>query len=36
MRKSLFAVAVAMLALFGTAASAAARIASTGCCPLCR
>ena len=36
MKMKLVGYAVALVALFSTAAAAATRVAATGCCPLCR
>jgi hypothetical protein len=36
MKMKLFGLAAAFIAMFGTAAAAATKMASTGCCPLCK
>jgi hypothetical protein len=36
MKMKLIGLAAALVAMFGTAAAAATKIGSTGCCPLCR
>ena len=36
MRIRLLGLAAALIAMFGTAAAAGTRLASTGCCPLCK
>jgi hypothetical protein len=36
MKIKLVGLAAALVAMFGTAAAAATKVASTGCCPLCR
>jgi hypothetical protein len=36
MKLRLLALATAFIAMFGTAAAAATKVAATGCCPLCR
>jgi hypothetical protein len=36
MKTKVFGFAVALLALVSTAASAATKVAGTGCCPLCK
>lgn len=36
MKTKLFGIIAALLALFGTGAAAATKLAGTGCCPLCK
>lgn len=36
MKMKLIGLAAVLVAMFGTAAAAATKMASTGCCPLCR
>jgi hypothetical protein len=36
MKMRLFGLAAALVAVFGSAAAAATKIESTGCCPLCK
>lgn len=36
MKMQLVGLAAALVAMFGTVATAATKMASTGCCPLCR
>lgn len=36
MKTKLFALTATVVALFATAVAAATRVATTGCCPLCR
>jgi hypothetical protein len=36
MNVKLMGLAAAFVAMFGTAAAAATKLASTGCCPLCQ
>jgi hypothetical protein len=36
MKLKLVGLAAALVAMFGTAAAAATKMAATGCCPLCR
>lgn len=36
MKMRMLGIAVALVAMFGTVAAAASKVAAAGCCPLCR